>query len=210
MSREPTPFDGMLFDDFCTERTREFQDLIRGGHDDIFLGILHESRNFLRLFDKCESPIERLLLLEFCYTFALDTYSPTDPDMKEWSDCFHTMGSPRNLGKNDRVNDNMWSTLYVKPQHIVVCGNEEYRIDFQLKYDSYVGESDNYNTRYFAIEVDGHDFHEKTKEQVQRDKKRDRALVKAGYKVLRFAGSEIFKSPTGVVKEIIEVIEALG
>ncbi len=46
----------------------------------------------------------------------------------------------------------------------------------------------------YVIECDGHDFHERTKEQAQRDKKRDRELQAAGYKVFRFTGSEIWRS----------------
>lgn len=49
-----------------------------------------------------------------------------------------------------------------------------------------------------AIELDGHDFHERTKEQATRDKKRDRALVSAGWSVLRFTGSEVIKAPSDV------------
>lgn len=44
-----------------------------------------------------------------------------------------------------------------------------------------------------AVECDGHDFHERTKEQAEHDKKRDRAMQKAGYYVFRFTGSEIFR-----------------
>jgi len=46
-----------------------------------------------------------------------------------------------------------------------------------------------------AIELDGHDWHEKTKQQVARDKRRERELVKRGYKILRFSGSEVVKNP---------------
>ena len=42
-----------------------------------------------------------------------------------------------------------------------------------------------------VVELDGHDFHEKTKEQAQKDKDRDRSLTRAGYKIMRFTGSEI-------------------
>jgi hypothetical protein len=43
-----------------------------------------------------------------------------------------------------------------------------------------------------VIECDGHDFHEKTKEQAKRDKERDRLMQTEGYYVLRFTGSELF------------------
>jgi very-short-patch-repair endonuclease len=40
-----------------------------------------------------------------------------------------------------------------------------------------------------VVECDGHDFHEKTKGQVARDKSRVRDLEIAGWRVLRFPGS---------------------
>jgi very-short-patch-repair endonuclease len=44
------------------------------------------------------------------------------------------------------------------------------------------------------VECDGHDFHERTKEQAERDKSRDRELQALGYPVYRFTGSEIWRS----------------
>lgn len=46
-----------------------------------------------------------------------------------------------------------------------------------------------------AIECDGHDFHEKTKQQASCDKKRDRMLTARGLQVARFTGSEIHDNP---------------
>lgn len=54
------------------------------------------------------------------------------------------------------------------------------------------------------IECDGHDFHEKTKQQASRDKKRDRDLTTLGYAIYRFTGSEIFKNPSRCFDEVYE------
>lgn len=54
----------------------------------------------------------------------------------------------------------------------------------------------------FAVELDGHDWHERLKEQVARDKARDRALTMAGWRVLRFAGSEVWADPEIVATTI--------
>lgn len=43
------------------------------------------------------------------------------------------------------------------------------------------------------IECDGHDFHERTKEQAARDRKRDRDLQGLGINILRFTGSELHR-----------------
>ncbi len=56
-----------------------------------------------------------------------------------------------------------------------------------------------------AIECDGHDFHEKTKEQAARDKKRDREILAAGYPVMRFTGSEIFRDAVACAEQVRDV-----
>ena len=56
-----------------------------------------------------------------------------------------------------------------------------------------------------VIELDGHDFH-KTKEQRSNDYKRERFLMKEGWQVVRFTGSEIYNDVTSCVKEAKEII----
>jgi very-short-patch-repair endonuclease len=75
-----------------------------------------------------------------------------------------------------------------------------YRVDFYLSYKSSSGLVE------FIIECDGHAFHEKTKEQVTRDKKRDRFFTQNGYVVLRYSGSEILKNPGQITSDIYEVM----
>lgn len=58
----------------------------------------------------------------------------------------------------------------------------------------------------YVIECDGHDFHEKTKEQAAKDKKRDRDLQLMGFKVLHFTGSEIWKSSGNCILESMGVL----
>jgi very-short-patch-repair endonuclease len=65
----------------------------------------------------------------------------------------------------------------------------KYRADFAIM-SNYEGV-----THKFVVECDGHDFHERTKEQAERDRARDRAMLDAGWKVYRFTGSEIYRSP---------------
>jgi very-short-patch-repair endonuclease len=55
-----------------------------------------------------------------------------------------------------------------------------------------------------CIECDGHAFHERTKEQAARDKKRDRELLTSGWPVMRFTGSEIFADPVGCARQVQE------
>jgi hypothetical protein len=83
---------------------------------------------------------------------------------------------------------------YVKicPQHEI--GN--LRVDFLIMAGKY----------RVAVEIDGHDFHEKTKEQVTRDKRRERRLVALGYQVMRFSGSEIFHDASGCADEVLSML----
>lgn len=82
-------------------------------------------------------------------------------------------------------------------QHVVAVEGATYRLDFA------VIESDGMR---IAVECDGHDFHERTKEQAARDKSRDRALQAAGWRVLRFTGSEIWADPRKCAGEVHRMV----
>lgn len=58
----------------------------------------------------------------------------------------------------------------------------------------------------FVIEIDGHEWHEKTKEQVRADKEKDRAYLKNGFIPIRFAGSEVYHNAKRCVDEVFEII----
>lgn len=58
-----------------------------------------------------------------------------------------------------------------------------------------------------VVECDGHDFHERTKEQAARDRSRDRALQAVGYTVFRFTGSEICRDPIKCAEEVLNILE---
>lgn len=75
-----------------------------------------------------------------------------------------------------------------------------YRIDFALTAFGHT----------VIVELDGHEFHERTKEQAQRDKARDRYLVKAGYTVIHFTGSEVWTNPFACAQETFEIAQALA
>lgn len=52
------------------------------------------------------------------------------------------------------------------------------------------------------VELDGHDFHNRTKDQVCRDKKRDRAFLNNNIFTFRFSGSEVFKKCESCISEM--------
>jgi very-short-patch-repair endonuclease len=57
-----------------------------------------------------------------------------------------------------------------------------------------------------VVECDGHDFHERTKEQAESDKSRDRELSAKGYIVMRFTGSEIWRNPFKAATEVLDFL----
>jgi len=79
--------------------------------------------------------------------------------------------------------------------HQVCIGN--YVADFIVRFCL---DDQNY---YAAVECDGHDFHERTKEQAAHDRARDRFFQSEGLAVMRFTGSEIWRAPGAVSREIV-------
>jgi hypothetical protein len=57
------------------------------------------------------------------------------------------------------------------------------------------------------VECDGHDFHERTKQQAARDRARDRVAQLEGLPILRFTGSEIWNDPPGCADEVLAFME---
>jgi very-short-patch-repair endonuclease len=104
--------------------------------------------------------------------------------------------------------------LHIFPQ----VGVERYIVDFKVgwvethreMYDP--KDLSTFNTpprqaeKFVLVECDGHEFHEKTKEQARSDKERDRMLQYAGWKVIRFPGSVIEKDALECAKEVIDYL----
>lgn len=90
--------------------------------------------------------------------------------------------------------------IYVFPQAII----GRYRVDFLIAARlDLTGVVPN----IVVVECDGHDFHEKSKEQIRRDRRRDRELQEHGYAVLRYPGSEIIRAPKACVAEVMRHLQ---
>jgi very-short-patch-repair endonuclease len=98
--------------------------------------------------------------------------------------------------------------LQVFPQYEMTADGARYRADFYIQVGVFRPGVDKNPT--MVVECDGHDFHERTKEQAARDRQRDRAMQREGHTVLRFTGSEIFRSPAAVAEEIVDMAERLA
>lgn len=69
----------------------------------------------------------------------------------------------------------------------------KYRVDFLVDKCVFLREG-GYKNVEVVVECDGHDWHEKTKEQAKRDKSMDRYLQDLEFRVYRFTGSEIWQT----------------
>lgn len=88
--------------------------------------------------------------------------------------------------------------FYIYPQFMI----RQYRVDFLI---SQVKCAPPKIYTPVIVELDGHAFHDKDKDQRAYEKSRDRALVKADYKVLHFTGSEVNADPFRVAFEALSM-----
>lgn len=101
--------------------------------------------------------------------------------------------------------------IFLFPQKEVIYNNKKYYIDFEFEADDYLTSlifEDKLKNKNFklAIECDGYEFHQKTKEQVQHDNEREYNLKMAGYEVLRFSGIQIYNNPLKCVEDTYNYI----
>jgi len=146
-------------------------------------------------FNKCESPIEKALLgavlfraLKEHQVESFDFSSLAGPEEYRW---LRTPDSP--------------CELMVGPQFKI----EKYRVDFLFVAREYAGSENDkpiFSKKFVVVECDGHDFHERTKEQAARDRSKDRAIQKLGYPILRFTGSEIYRDPIKCADEVVDLL----
>lgn len=91
--------------------------------------------------------------------------------------------------------------ITVEPQYRV----GPYTLDFILSVYFDVGSS-----LEVGIEIDGHDYHERTKQQAQHDKSRDRYLLATGLPVIRFTGSEVYTNAIHCAREVNNLLVTLA
>ena len=94
--------------------------------------------------------------------------------------------------------------IFLFSQVTIKVEKKKYIVDFYFEQDQYVNRFD--TDKKIIIECDGHEFHQKTKEQVERDNTRMRDLQKQGYEVIRFSGTEIWHRPYKCASDILNII----
>lgn len=87
--------------------------------------------------------------------------------------------------------------LKLEPQFTVESGDRKYVVDFRVTRKG--------TPLSLCVELDGHDFHEKTPKQAAADKQRDRALLGLGHQAVRFTGTEVVRSPADSVTEVLRL-----
>lgn len=148
---------------------------------------------YLELFLEAPKKVQQLLMMPL-------TIEAFYPDF--WND--ESIKSPIEqifiTAFNLYCKEKLGKEIYLFAQKEVICDKKKYYLDFEFEADDYLSyltfgnKIKNYNFK-LAIECDGYEFHQKTKEQVQKDNEREYNLKMAGYEVLRFSGTQIYNNP---------------
>jgi very-short-patch-repair endonuclease len=88
----------------------------------------------------------------------------------------------------------------LEPQYKVPVGDRVYKVDFLVSRED--------SSFKLGVELDGHEFHEKSAAQLRGDKARERQIIRQGITVLRFSGSEIVRSCRACVTEVLDLMKA--
>lgn len=145
----------------------------------------------------CQSPIEKAFLVELYWQFhtgylgELRIYDPSQDEERCIDGAFRFLETCIELGGQQDAHQ------IIVPQ----CRFKSYRLDFFLAFQVF-------EKRYgMVIECDGHDFHDRTKEQATSDRARDRAVQSVGLPIYRFTGSDIYNNADKCGDEVFSFIE---
>lgn len=94
-----------------------------------------------------------------------------------------------------------WVHPTMRPQgYILITAQAQvdgFRVDFLIEDDD----------QSVVVECDGHDFHERTKEQAERDRSRDRRFQELGHAVFRFTGREIYRDAVRCADQVFSFLD---
>lgn len=162
--------------------------------------ILFEYRRKIKDFvSRCESPIEENFLLHlfhylernadsFTYQFIYDPVETEDSTVTDKRKGVHRKSESMAFVIADKLVIREMDQIVVTPQALIEF-ERKYRVDFLFSITRW----DN-SKRHICIECDGREFHHRTQAQIDRDNQRDRDILSHGYFILRYSGSEIFRT----------------
>lgn len=141
-----------------------------------------------------EEEIEKMTPIEIIFDIAFSIYK-----------CFAEIES---------VADSVTSYTPLLIQENIFIDKKKYIPDFLFNGSEYENAYNELNDKdienieniKIIIECDGHEFHQKTKEQVARDNEREYNLKMQGYDVIRFSGSQIYNDPLGCAEKAYKYI----
>lgn len=141
---------------------------------------------FVHCLERLESPIEDLFLIAVhAQCQAENVVVNPDPEFDEHGKL--TIGYGVNVHPQMKIGS--------------------FRVDFVL---SQKGMGPDEILRPIVVELDGHAFHDKDKKQRAYEKSRDRFLVKQGFRVLHFTGSEVVADPHKIAYEVLDMLGVYG
>lgn len=143
----------------------------------------HISAGLSRYSEHCGSPIETIVLAALSFGCAMDIWNSLGLSRFKLTVTKRLDEFPIDIG-----------SIVVLPQYPW----NSFRIDFAVGWES--------RTPLFFIECDGHQFHERTPEQAEKDRSRDRVIQQAGIPIIRFTGREIYRDPFKCAAEIIDFL----
>jgi hypothetical protein len=164
-----------------TSRVQEFIENKGKEYLDLFISMMTEDMTCSDTGEEIKSPIEQLFFISWRFNCE------ADPEIKRWFDLI------------PQYEDDTTSP---------------YRLDFCLDWGPALCMKSNLPAKLFVdlfkdiplrvgIEIDSHQWHEKTPRQAEYGKKRDRFLSAAGWKILHFTGTETYRDPDKVVEEVV-------
>lgn len=152
------------------------------------------ARAFDAELEVCDSPIEQLFLATMMCT---GWHSPGFHEARLVHDARAAIvvGTPRGC----LVAEDGPAVAFVQASPTCVRGSS-FRCDF-------VFTTTTIPLRRLVVELDGHDFHERTKAQARRDKSRDRLLVRSGWTVIRFTGGEVHADAGSCLEQVVRILD---
>lgn len=139
-------------------------------------------------FNPGDSPIEKLfsMALIIRVRFSINNYALALP-----------LSNIREDGR--RPYNEVCHDLVFVPQAQLPWGRVDFVVQRPIR-----GRDDMAMWRNLIVECDGHDFHERTKDQAARDRSRDREAQLAGFTIFRFTGAELWRDAWGCAGKVLE------
>lgn len=141
---------------------------------------------------KGDTPIEKLFFAALHLRTGYD-----------WTEAGHILSSPGIVGRRENFESGPGAysrPLLVEPQAQMPWGRVDFLIAF---YGSRSGYED-WSWHFLVVECDGHEWHDRTKEQASKDRERDREAQLAGYTVFRFTGRDLWRDAYGCACKVID------